>query len=313
MKQDGIKLEDIDDEKIKEIIDEIINEKLKLPENYIFTSSAKFKNQTFRLKRLIIKAMKYIILSITQSDFEVFGHEVEFGENKKYPPIEIELDDGKKVQITGKIDRVDIAKDEEGKYLRIIDYKSSDTFIKLNDVAYGLQLQLLTYLDAVSKIENLIPTAVLYFNIVEGNIDKRKTKEEIEEEIKKSFRMKGLIANNVKLIKMMDKTLDTGASNIIPASLKQDGEIMERGTSGVNEEQFKALQKYIIKTIKNISKEILSGKIDIKPYYKNKQTPCDYCEYKSICQFDKNKLCNEYNYINDLTKEELWEKIESGE
>ncbi len=313
MKQNGIKLEDIDDEKIKEIIDEIIDEKLKLPENYIFTSSAKFKNQTFRLKRLILKAMKYIILSITQSDFEVFGHEVEFGENKKYPPIEIELDNGKKVQIIGKIDRVDIAKDEEGKYLRIIDYKSSDTFIKLNDVAYGLQLQLLTYLDAVSKIENLIPTAVLYFNIVEGNIDKRKTKEEIEEEIKKSFRMKGLIANNVKLIKMMDKTLDTGASNINPASLKQDGEVMERGTSGVNEEQFKALQKYIIKTIKNISKEILSGKIDIKPYYKNKQTPCDYCEYKSICQFDKNKLCNEYNYINDLTKEELWEKIESGE
>jgi len=46
--------------------------------------------------------MKYIILSITESDFEVLGHEVEFGENKKYPPIEIKLDDGKKVQITRK-------------------------------------------------------------------------------------------------------------------------------------------------------------------------------------------------------------------
>lgn len=55
-------------------------------------SSAKFRNQTFRLKRLIYKAMKYIILSITDSDFEVLGHEVEFGENKKYPPIEIELE-----------------------------------------------------------------------------------------------------------------------------------------------------------------------------------------------------------------------------
>ena len=46
--------------------------------------------------------MKYIILSITDSDFQVFGHEVEFGENKKYPPIEIELEDGKKVQIIRK-------------------------------------------------------------------------------------------------------------------------------------------------------------------------------------------------------------------
>ena len=73
-----------------------------LPQNQIFISSAKFRNQTFKLKRLIIKAMKYIILSITESDFDVFGHEVEFGEGKKYPPIEIELDNGKRVEIVRK-------------------------------------------------------------------------------------------------------------------------------------------------------------------------------------------------------------------
>ncbi|MCI9275520.1 MAG: hypothetical protein HFJ24_06090 [Clostridia bacterium] len=89
----------ISEEEEKEIIDKIIEEKLKLPENYIFVSSAKFVNQTLRLKKLVLKAMKYIILSITESDFEVFGHEVEFGENSKYPPIEITLDNGKKVEI----------------------------------------------------------------------------------------------------------------------------------------------------------------------------------------------------------------------
>lgn len=73
-----------------------------MPQNHIFISSAKFRNQTFRLKKLIFKAMKYIILSITESDFEVYGHEVEFGENKKYPPIEITLDNGKKVEIVRK-------------------------------------------------------------------------------------------------------------------------------------------------------------------------------------------------------------------
>jgi len=91
-----INIKEITDEKTKEIIDKIIEEKLNLKENYIFISSAKFRNQTFRLKRLIIKAMKYIILSINDSEFEVLGHEVEFGENKKYPPIEIELEDRKK-------------------------------------------------------------------------------------------------------------------------------------------------------------------------------------------------------------------------
>lgn len=204
-----------------------------------------------------------------------------------------------------------MAKDEEGRYLRIIDYKSSNNFINLSDVVYGMQLQLLTYLDAVCKIEDIEPAAVLYFNIVEEKLDKRKTKEEIEAEIKKNFKMKGLLVADVKLIKMMDKNLETGYSDLVPAYLKSDGEISENSSSVASKEQFKALQKYIIKTIKNISKEILMGKIDIKPYYKAKKIPCEFCEYKAICQFDKNKFCNSYNYIPSLTKEEIWDKINS--
>ena len=300
-----INLREIEENEVKEIIEKIVDEKLNLPRNYIFTSSAKFKNQTFRLKRLIIKAMKYIILSITESDFDVFGHEVEFGEDKKYPPITINLDDGKKVEIVGKIDRVDIAKDEAGRYLRIIDN------IRLNDVAYGLQLQLLTYLDAACKFEDLEPAAVLYFNLIEERIDKRKTKEEIEEDIKKNFRMKGLLVADVKLIRMMDKSLDAGLSDIVPAYIKNDETISEQKSSVASKDEFKILQKYIIKTIKNISNEILKGNINIRPYYKNKMTPCDYCSYKAICQFDKNKFGNEYNYIPNLSKEELWEKFKS--
>lgn len=308
-KIDGLNLGKIEEKEVKQIIEDIIDEKLKLPQNYIFISSAKFRNQTFRLKRLILKAMKYIILSITESDFEVLGHEVEFGENKKYPPIQIELDSGKKVQIVGKIDRIDIAKDEEGRYLRIIDYKSSNNYIKLNDVAYGMQLQLLTYLDATCKIEELEPAAVLYFNLIEERLDKRKTKEEIEQEIKRNFKMKGLVVSDVKLIKMMDKSLDTGGSDLVPAYIKSDGSISEKRSSVATKEQFSLLQKYIIKSIKDISKQILKGKIDIKPYYKNRSTPCEYCVYKAICQFDKNKFCNEYNYIPNLTNEEAWNKI----
>lgn len=129
---------------------------------------------------------------------------------------------GKVFKLFGKIDRIDIAKDEEGRYLRIIDYKSSSNYIKLNDVLYGLQLQLLTYLDAVAKIEELEPTAVLYFSLIEEKLDKRKSKEEIEKDIKENFKMNGLVVSDVKLIKMMDKTLETGASSIIPAYITKE-------------------------------------------------------------------------------------------
>lgn len=169
-------------------------------------------------------------------------------------------------------------------------------------------------MDAVAKEEEAEPAGVLYFSLVEQVIkaDKKKAPEEIEEEIRKNFKMKGLVLADVKVVKMMDKSLDKGYSSIVPVYIDKDNNVSEKSSSAISKEQFELLQKYILKTIKNISKEILSGKIDIKPYYKNKKTPCEYCEYKSICQFDKNRFGNEYNYIPQYSKEEIWEKIKEG-
>ncbi len=91
----NISVRNIDEETTSKIIDEIIEEKLKLPKNYIFISSAKFRNQTIKLKRLILRAMKYIIRTIVESDFEILGNEIEFGEGKQYSPIKIKLENRK--------------------------------------------------------------------------------------------------------------------------------------------------------------------------------------------------------------------------
>ena len=122
--------------------------------------------------------------------------------------------------------------------------------------------------------------------------------------------MKGLILADLKVIKMMDKNLENGYSNIIPIQLVEDGKIGKK-SSTVTKEQFEALQKHTNKIIKEISKEILSGNIDIKPYYnmKNKKTPCDYCKYKMICQFKSSKNDNTYNYISKKSKEQILEEI----
>jgi ATP-dependent helicase/nuclease subunit B len=294
-----MKLEDIQDEEIKIIIDKIIEEKLKLSKNYIFTSTARYKALVIRLKRIIVKAMKYILQTLTESDFDVLGTELEFSERGKYKPIILELEDGKKVEITGKIDRVDVAKNENGKYLRIIDYKSSAKNIDLNEVYAGLQIQLLTYLDAVCKQEDLMPAGILYFSLLEQMVksDKKITEEEIENEIRKNFKMKGLIVADVKIIKLHDKLLETGSSKMVPAAITASGEVNKKWTSGVSKEEFKVLQDDIQKIIKDIAREILSGKIDLKPYYKKGKTPCKYCEYKAICGFNPRIPGNCYNYI----------------
>ena len=312
--QRQIKLADIKDEEIEQIVTSIINEKLTLNRNYIFTGSARFRNLTKRLKKVILKSMKYIIQTITMSEFEIFGNEVEFKKDKKYKPIQILLDDGKKVEITGKIDRIDLAKNKNGSYVRIIDYKSSIKNIDLNEVFAGLQLQLLTYLDAVTKIEDVIPAGILYFNLIDPIIkaDKNMSNEEIEQEIKKQFKMQGLILADVNVVRMMDKNLEKGASNIIPAYIDKNDELSKTRSSVVTKEQFNNLQKYTNKIIKQIAEEILSGNIDIHPVYskKNKKTPCEYCKYKSICNFDNTR--NEYNYIPNLEKEIILDSIKEN-
>ena len=288
VREEKIDLAELEEEQIKQMVSEIIETNLHLSKNYIFTATAKYKALVKRLKRLVSKALKYIIQTIIYSDFQIEGTEIEFGKNGKYPPIVLNLDNGKKVEIIGKIDRIDTANSEDGKYLRIIDYKSSSKNIDLNEVYAGLQIQLLTYTDAICKIEDVMPAGVFYFSLLEQMVkaDKKITEEEIEEMIRKNFKMKGLILADVKIIKMNDNTLSSGTSKLVPAGITTSGAVNERYTNGVNKEEFKILQDYIDKTIKDIAKEILSGKIDLKPYYKNGKTPCEYCEYRTICGFN---------------------------
>ena len=304
----------ITEDQTYELIDKIVEEKLSISKNYIFTSTDKYKLLTRRLKRVIQKSMKYIIESLKESDFQVFGSELEFKKGKDYEPISLQLQDGKKVEITGKIDRIDLAKDENGKYIRIIDYKSSVKNIDLNEVVAGLQIQLLTYLDATCKIEEMFPAGVLYFSLIDPVIkaEKYMSDEQIEEELKKKFKMNGLILADVKVVKMMDKKLESGNSNVVPAYIDKEGNLSKK-SNAVTREQFGDLQKYTAKIIKEISEEILSGNINLNPYYntKTKKTPCEYCEYKSICQFKAGSYGNNYNYISKKEKQEILEQIKS--
>ena len=312
VKEQGKKAKELEEDEINEIIDDIIDNKLMLNKNYIFNSTPKYQLLVIRLKRVVKKSMKYIIQTLTKGEFDIMATELEFKDTSKYKPIMLELDDGRKVELTGKIDRIDIAQNEDGKYMRIIDYKSSVKNIDLNSVMAGLQIQLLTYLDAAVKVEDMLPAGVLYFNLIDPMVksNKRLSDEEIEEEIRKNFKMNGLILADVKTVKLMDRDLNKGASKVVPAYIDSTGNLSASRSSAISRKQFANLQKYMHKIIKDISTEIMEGNIDIKPYYKNKKTPCEFCAYKSICNF-KNGFCdNKYNYIPERDKIDILNELE---
>ena len=315
LREENKKITDLTEESLKDMVSKIVEEKLGLSKNDIFNSTPKFKVLTNRLKRVIMQAMKYIIESLKDTDFYVIENEVEFKKGSSYPPIQLELENGKKVEITGKIDRIDLGKNAEGNYIRIIDYKSAVKNIDLNEVMAGLQIQLLTYLDAACK-EDEIPAGVLYFQLIDPIIkaNKSMTEEEIKAEIQKRFKMNGLILADVNVVKMMDKTLESGASKKIPAYIDKEGNLSKSKSSAVTKEQFYLLQKYIKKTMKEISLEIMSGKIDLNPYYnpKNKRVPCEYCEYRSVCQFKRGFCENDYHYLTNFSQSEVLEKIKNS-
>ena len=289
----------LEDEEIEKIVDEIINEKLKLEKNYIFSSSPKFIILTNRLKKTVKESIRYIVYQMKNSDFKPSEHELEF--SKKIDNVEL----------VGKIDRVDIAKNEDGEFIRIIDYKSSEKNVDLNQMIAGTQIQLMTYIDAIAAETKKQPAGILYFNLIEPIIQESKniSDEEIEEKIRKTFKMNGLILADIKVIKMMDKSLEKGSSNIVPVYLDKEGNISNSRSNVVTREQFSSLQKVIKKVIKQIAKEILSGNIEIKPMYdkQTKTATCKYCAYKTICAFNSKE--NNYEYLAHKEKERILEEI----
>mgnify|MGYP004506221805 FL=1 len=118
VREEKVELAELEEEDILKIVSNIIDENLGQTKNYIFTATAKYKILVRRLKKIVSKALKYIIQTIIYSDFSIEGTEIEFGKKGKYEPIILNLENGKRVEITGKIDRIDTSTTEDRKILK---------------------------------------------------------------------------------------------------------------------------------------------------------------------------------------------------
>lgn len=326
--KEAITFKDVDEKFTQDAITQIVEEKINGKTGYILNSSPRYKYMSNKLKRVLVKSVSIISEHVKRSKFNPVGHEVSFENKGDYPPIDIILPSGDKIELIGRIDRVDELETENGIYIRIVDYKSGNKAFKLSDVYYGLQLQLLIYLDAIISnkekyIEKgVIPGGIFYFKIDDPivKVDGNSNEDEIKKAILKELKMKGILLKDIEIIKAMDLTITEtkeGYSLIIPARVTQKSGVVDSQTSSATLEEFEILRKYARKMVINICEDMLNGNISIKPYKQNKNTPCEYCQFKSICQFDASIKENKYKYLNEKKNEEVWnlmkKEIEKGD
>ena len=103
--------------------------------------------------------------------YEKTWHELDFG-RAGGNGVTLPVEEGLELSLRGRIDRVDFAEEDGSLYVKVIDYKSGSTKLDLGKVYYGLQLQLVLYLEAAMAMaakrnpnRKLIPAGIYYYNM----------------------------------------------------------------------------------------------------------------------------------------------------
>jgi len=209
--------------------------------------------------------------------------EVAFGRFGKIPPIEVDLAD-QKVYIEGIIDRVDVLSEDK---IKIIDYKTGNESFSIGEAEQGYRLQLMLYLQAACQDEYK-PAGVFYFRIKEPSVDlssKDLDKETVEKEIRKSFKLDGIMVDDPLVIKDIAGEFE-GFSEIVPLRSTKEG-IKNSGREGLlSPEEFETLQKVVKDKVGQTVRDLMGGKIQAHPMKTKDISACAFCQYKGICRFD---------------------------
>lgn len=285
-------------------------------QHQILHSSNRHQYIQKKLQEVVARAIFILSEQAKQSEFTPIGLELGFGKDQTLPAVTIPLPNGFEINLRGQIDRVDKAINNEELLLRIIDYKSSAKGLDLVEVYYGLALQMLTYLDVLlSHSEQWLgikatPAGILYFHVHNPMISaKEKMATDIlSDEILKSYKMQGLLLADEEVVRLMDTSLESGSSPIIPAGLKKKGGFYNYSKIA-NQETFNDLQAHIRRLIISAGLDITNGGVHLNPFQYKTQTGNTWDPYLDISQFDPSLEENNYRKLTNMTDEEVLERI----
>ncbi len=283
-------------EELSSITREEVSEEIsKIMDAYIEShlGGAKDKSERFlylftRVRESLTKLLIHQIDELKQSKFTPDAFELNIGTD--VPAYELNLDNGQKVTLTGKIDRADIYEEKGKRYIRIVDYKTGSKKFSLSRVIFGLDMQMLVYLSVLCRGksekygEGLLPGGVLYspatVSIVKSD---SKSEEKIMSEVYKELRLNGLILNDPDVVNAMEEN-----SNGIFIPVKLENGVLKGADSLATYEEFGKIFEKVDELIGQMAKELKAGNIEAVPILSKNESACRYCPYHSICRHGEN-------------------------
>lgn len=296
---------------------ECVHEVANTYNNTILLDNFRNKYFIFRLARMVGRTVWALQKQLKKGEFVPEGFEIRFDSHTDAGTLDIPLSESERMRLKGTIDRLDQYEQDDQVFVKVIDYKTGSKKFDLIALYYGLQLQLVVYMEAAvamkqekDRTKQVIPAGILYYNIDDPLIPRASGQdaEGVEDEMLKALKMNGLVNSDMNIIRLMDKEFDT-ASDVIPVALNKDGSLSKK-SSAVPTKQFYKLFDYTSEKIKQIGRDILSGRIDVRPYRrKGKTDACAYCAYRAVCGFDESVEGYEFRRLMELSAESVWEKI----
>ncbi len=249
-----------------------------VPTMGILSSNARHKYLTTRLQQVVERSARIMGEHAKRGKFRPVALELGFGlPEDRLPAVKLTLSDGTIMELSGRIDRVDAASDQETLYVAVVDYKSGHNKLTPLEVYYGLRTQLLTYLSVVLRLapeflgQTALPAAALYFRVQDPILSSsmRLSLEDAEQQSRKEFRFQGVVVADKTVVSLLDHSAGD-ESSIVPVKITGKGDIS--GVSAWTTEQLEAMLAHLEDCLRQAGEEIVAGEVAALPYRLAKDT-----------------------------------------
>lgn len=268
--------------------------------NYLKQRDLSYK-ELFLLKRLKNDLNQVIKIIKEQKMY------TDFKQNYYEEKVTIQLQNKEiETEFTGTIDKIMTYKEVENTYYALVDYKTGGYDSSLNNMKYGLGMQLAVYLYLVEKSRLFTNQqfAGFYFQkVLMGNIS-HNNKKDYQDILNDKLKLDGYSISDESILAKFDHNY---TDSTIIKGMKMTSKGFSRYTKLLNTEDVNNIVNYTEKKIEEAIDNILLAKFDINPkIIGDDNIACKNCTFRDLCYKKEEdyirleKLTN-YDYIGSDT------------